>query len=172
MGVVKQGWWRRNAVGLVALAILVPTTLVGIGYQEWSVYYVGRYWQPVPVQPGETVEIHGASFGPATIARAPIEAGIEEPPGTQALAVQVTLTPGDGPLDCLPPTLVDLSTGDEWNRTYAPMGWEGEQSCYEQATPITLHIPYLVPVDAGPFAVDVEFLHDGPEVPRLILDGP
>lgn len=171
-GQKPRAWWRRNAVSLIALAVLVPTTIVVIGFQEWRVYYVGRHWQHVPVEPGGTIEVAGATIGPATIAAVPASAGIEVPQGARALAVLVTLAPGDEPLSCMPPQLVDVSTGDSWGPTYAPLGWEGEQSCFELTAPTALHIPYLVPADAGPFAIDVEVLHPGGELPRLLLDGP
>lgn len=165
-------WWTRNATALLALVVLLPLTAGVIAWQEFQTYFDGRHWQRTTVTSGDTIELAGAVLGPATLVDVPADAGIELPPGARALAAQLTVLPGDEPLSCARPQLVELGTGRTWGATYAPLGWRGEASCFEATTPVFLNVPFVVPADAGPFAVELEILHDGPELPRFLIDQP
>lgn len=171
MGGVKR-WWRSNAIALIALVVLVPATVGAIAWQEWRTYYEGRHWQTTAVAAGATIELGGATVGPAALVEVPAEAGVETPGNGRALAAQLTVVPGEQPVTCARPRLVELGTGRTWEGDYAPLGWNGEASCYEATAPVFLNVPFVVPADAGPFAVEIEILHDGPELPSFRVDQP
>ncbi|GEK80472.1 hypothetical protein [Agrococcus baldri] len=168
----RRGWWSRNAIALVALAVLVPATVGAIGWQEWSGYFQGRHPLVVPVEPGETAELAGATIGPAALVQVPDPQGFDAPAGARVLAAQVTVVPGEEPVGCSRPVLVELPTGRRWEAEYAPMGWRGELGCYEATAPVWINAPYLVPGDAGPFAVELELAHDGDERLHLLVEQP
>ncbi len=167
-----RAWWRRNAIPLVALALLVPLTAGAIGWQEWRTRFEGTHWRSTPVAAGATIELGGAAVGPATLVEVPADAGVETPPGGRALAAQVTVVPGDAPVTCARPRLVEVSTGRSWEGDTGPFGWRGESSCFDATSPVLLNVPFVVPADAGPFAIDLEILHDGPELPRFLVEQP
>lgn len=167
-----SGWWRRNAPALVALAVLVPVTAGVIAWQEFHTSFDGRHWQVTTVRAGASIELGGATIGPATLVAVPADAGLDAPEASLALAAQLTVVPGAEPVSCARPRLVEPATGREWESEYAPLGWSGEASCYEATSPVFLYVPFVVPADAGPFAVELEILHDGPELLHLLVDGP
>lgn len=169
---VPHGWWRRNAIALVALAVLLPATAGAIAGQEFRTYYEGRHWQPTVVAEGGTIELGGATAGLATLTAVPASAGVEVPEGGLALAAQLTVVPGDEPVSCARPRLVEAGTDRTWESDYAPLGWQGEALCFEATAPVLINVPFVVPADAGPFLVELEILHDGPELPRFRVAQP
>ncbi|WP_413317661.1 hypothetical protein AA0Z99_11990 [Agrococcus sp. 1P02AA] len=172
MGAVKPRWWRRNAIALVALAVLVPATGGAIAWQEWRTYYEFRHWQHIPVAAGASIELDGVDIGPASLVEVPAEVDVDVPPGARALAAQLTLVPGDEPLSCARPLLVERGTGRSWEGSWGPLGWEGEVSCYEATEPVFLNLLYLVPEDAGPFELEVAILGSEPSLPTFVLELP
>lgn len=56
-------WWRRNALGLGALVVLIPLTVGVIAANEWSQYDAGHPTQPIIVQAGDAVRYDGAGSG-------------------------------------------------------------------------------------------------------------
>lgn len=167
-----DGWWRRNAIALAALVVLLPVTAGAIAWQEFHTYYDGRHWQEIAVPVGGTIVLGGATVGPATLIAVPADADIEVPEGARAVAAQLSVLPGEEPVTCARPRLVELSTGRTWEAGYGGIGWRGEPSCFEATDPVFLNVPFVVPDDAGPFAVEIEILHDGPVLPRFLVDQP
>lgn len=170
--VSRPGWWRRNATALVALAVLAPLTAGAIAWQEWRTGFEGTHWRTVLVPEGDSIELGGASIGQAALVGVPADAGVETPADGRALAAHVTVVPGDEPVTCARPRLVELSTGRSWEAEPGPFGWRGESSCFDATAPVLLNVPFVVPADAGPFAVELEILHAGAELPRFVVDQP
>lgn len=168
----RPRWWRRNAVALVALVVLVPLTAGAMAWQEWRTAFGATHWRSVPVEAGGSIELGGASIGPAALVAVPTDAGVEVPADGRALAAQVTVVPGDEPVSCARPRLVELGSGRSWEAEPSPFDWQGEPSCFDATSPVLLNVPFAVPTDAGPFAIDLEILHDGAELPRFLVDQP
>lgn len=167
-----SGWMRRNAVPLVALAVLAPATVLAIGWHEWSETFTGTAWRPVTAQPGGQVVVAGVTVGPATLSEAAPGAELDVPAGARGLVLEVTVTPGDAPLTCQRPTLIERETGREWQSTSLPPFWEGDASCFEVTAPVTFRLPYIVPADAGALMAELSVLDSGDQLPRLLLDAP
>lgn len=167
-----RGWWHRNAIPLIALAVLAPLAAGTIAWQEFHTYFDGRHWQPITVPVGETIELGGAAIGPATLLEVPADAAVEVPAGGRTLAVQLTVIPGDEPVSCMRPRLRERSTGREWEGDDGGLGWRGEASCFEATGPVFINVPFVVPVDSGPFEVEIEILDDRPLLPRFLVEGP
>lgn len=91
-------WWRRNRIGLVAVAVLAPATLAVTFSTEWVEYYAERPSQPVSVAAGDSVDFAGTGWRVLTAQRfaaAELEAGLEDevPPGSDLVVVTVEVTP-------------------------------------------------------------------------------
>lgn len=168
----RRGWFSRNAIAIVALGLLVPTTVGVIGWQEWSGYFIGRHPIIVPVAQDAVVELGGAQVGPATLVEVPSIEGFDAPADARVLAAQVTIVPGAEPVNCQRPTLVELPSGRRWEAEYGPLGWNGDLGCFEAASPVWINAPFIVPADAGPFVIELELLHDGDERLRLQVAQP
>lgn len=169
-GLGGHGWWRRNALALAALAVVLPATVGAVGWHEWSVHTESTAWRALPIAAGGMGSTTGAIVGPASIEALP-SAGFDVPPGARVVAVEVRVTPAEA-VSCLPLRLLERGTDRQWDATFAPFDWEGEASCFEATAPVTLRQPFVVPDDAGPFMVDVELLDGGPDLARMLLDGP
>ena len=63
---MTRGWWRTNAVWLVAIGVLVPVTVGAIAVNEWSAYDLGHATKPISVEPGGSARYDGARIGPAS----------------------------------------------------------------------------------------------------------
>jgi hypothetical protein len=172
-----SGWWRRNAVPLVATAVLLPATFLIIGGSEWNEYFSGRPTQPMTARPGESVEVNGVTWGPASIEQLDPPADAELPADAVVYRVTIEVRPADEAVACLPPSLHELEGAQrEWGSGSYEVGWAGGSdswdSCPIDATePFTIVVPYLVPADAaGPFAVDIEGADLIPAFPRLVVE--
>lgn len=59
----EASWWRRNRWALLALAVVLPTTVVLTASSEWFDYQNDIYSQAVRVSPSDTADYAGATFG-------------------------------------------------------------------------------------------------------------
>lgn len=166
-------WWRRNALWLAAVAVLAPVMVGGIVWHEFTERFETTQWRETRVAPGESLELAGATLGPASSETLPMLEGLEQPRDTRIVIVTLPIQPGDAPLSCYAPLLIEQGTGREWVAAYAPLGWAGETSCFEATTPLELRLPYVVPADAGPFEFELQTAGGEDErLPRFILETP
>lgn len=173
----RRGWWRRNALPLVAVAVLLPATFGVVGWNEWNDYFSGRPTQPVVAPPAASVEFEGAVWGPAEIEVVERGAELDAPVGSQVVMVAVPVDPGPDAATCLPPTLRE-STGArrEWQDVTFEIGWSPPSgqlgSCAGTGTdPFTITVAFLVPLDAtGPFAVELVSPEALPRFARLLVE--
>lgn len=168
---MTRGWWRRNAIALVAVAVLAPATAAAISVNVWTARNSGRPTQPIAVAAGDAVDYAGLTVGDA---RARFEEGLEGTPnGARVVAVTIEVDPHGAGTLCGGLTLSEVGGAHrQWANLARDLGrpYDPERitSCREDAvTPYTLSIDYLVPDDAaGPFSVNL-FVTDA--LPRFAL---
>lgn len=169
---MRRGWWRRNALALGAVAILLPATvLIPMGVEWW------RWSQADPVFPttataGESIDWAGASWGPATAVDETGAFAADAPAGTRVLVIEIPVDPAAETPGCTTPVLRELGgAGREWGAATTEVDWRYEQpsSCETGSeAPFTLEVPYLVPDDArGPFGVELTVPNELPGFLRL-----
>jgi len=180
-----RGWWRRNALALGALAVLLPATIGGIGWWEWKYAYPDSS-QPVwAVEPGKsgTTELQGATWGPVQAKEITDPEGLDMPKGAKLILVGVLVTPTSTKAPgCEDPVLVQKSTGHRWQsaRTELGLSWNKDEpeTCItspeegaQKVEPYKLILPYVVPADVeGPFSVDVRPRLAGARFVRFTVD--
>lgn len=156
-------WWRRNRFALIALAVLVPATALGIGWHEWHQYYGfdARPFQPIVVEDGDDAELVGVTWGPIRGGELDDLSGFDVPAGATVIAVGVPVDAGTEGVSCVAPVLVHQETGREWRTARSEMGLlsdsaEPETCVTSQKGEYELIVPFVVPDDVeGPFWVDV-----------------
>ena len=168
------GWWRKNAVALGALAVLIPAVVVSVAWNEWSEYDLNRASRPLAVAPGDSVEYGGATVGPAT---ARFRDDPLAPQGSRVVSVKLRVEPGDPALVCLSPILREADgAARQWSAASYELdrGWDADRptSCVAEATaPYTMDIDYLVPLDAsGPFTVELDSVDSWPEFVSAVVE--
>lgn len=176
---VTASWLRRNAMALVATAVLVPATALVIGGSEWWGYYSGRDVFPVTVASGESAEFSGATYGPATITETAEDLEWELPQGTKVLSVEVPVQPGEEPAVCSQPSLRELSgDGRRWTKAPFPIELPYDDDTWglcdsERSGTYIIAVPFLVPDDvSGPLAVDLAVEDELPRFLRFVVDAP
>ncbi|SFS13551.1 hypothetical protein SAMN04487846_2718 [Microbacterium sp. cf046] len=171
---MSRGWWRRNAVALVAIAVLLPATVGVIAVNEWSEWDLGHPTKPILVQPGDAVTYGGARLGPA---KAEFTDDSAAPAGTRVVSATVLVTPGAEPISCLSPLLRE-TTGAfrQWDEASYELDRDFDStrmtSC-DSELPIrySLTLVYIVPDDAaGPFAIEVSTAESLPGYVRLRVE--
>lgn len=177
MGDTVTGWWRRNAMPLIALAVLAPVTIGVIGWNEWQEYFQGRSTSAIaPETEDGTVELGGATWGPIRSQYLENVEGLTLPEGAEVLVAVIPVVPGDEPVSCFPPTLIEQSSGREWNEGRFDLGLtsssEEPTSCDSTVTePYELLMPYIVPEDAeGPFWVNIAPSAATPKIVQFSID--
>lgn len=158
-----RGWWRRNRFALLALAVLVPVTVAGVGWYEWHQYfgYGARPFQPVVAADSDAVELAGAEWGPVRAAEIEDLNGLDVPPKTKIIAAAVPVDPGEDGVYCSAPALVQQSSGREWLPLREEIGLQYNAdepaSCSSiETTPYEMILAFVLPEDVeGPFWVDV-----------------
>lgn len=171
---MTRGWWRRNAVPLTAIAVLLPVTVGVVAVNEWSAWDQAHPSRPVTVEPGASASYGGALIGPATSSFTVDE---EAPAGTRVVRANVLITPGDDPLSCGSPHLREAGgQGRQWNEASlelsSEIGDDRRTSCASDL-PIrySLTLSYLVPDDAsGPFVIELESADEFPRFVRLVVE--
>lgn len=166
------GWWRRNAVALVALGVLLPATVAAIAVQEWG--EITGATQPVLVDAGESLEYVGAVVGPA---RAEFVEDDAAPSGAKILSVTVEVDPDPAaPIACVTPRLRELGgLGRQWSERSYELGRSLDEDlttcASDAASPYRMVLDYVVPDDAdGPFTVEVDSFEGWPVQVRLLVD--
>lgn len=176
---VTASWLRRNALALVAAAVLVPATALVIGGNEWWEYYAGRETFPVTVESGERADFSGATYGPATITEVAEEPEWQLPSGVKVLSAEVPVQPGDEPVRCSTPTLRELSgDGRRWTSAPFPVELPYDEDMWgscdsERSGTYTIVVPFLVPDDvSGALGVDLAVANELPRFLRFVVDVP
>lgn len=143
-----QGWWRRNALALGALVVLVPAAL--LAYDQFG---FGDVRNPsLSAAANELVTVGDAQIGQATITPLdPEEVGA--PTGTAPVLVSLHIIPGDDALTCLGTTVTEPSTGRTWRTELLTIGWRPDSSqtssCHvRSAEPFDVSFPVLLADDA------------------------
>ena len=156
-------WLRRNWIGLIAVAVLLPVT-VGVTFStQWTAYFGGRPSAPISIAAGDSTDFAQTEWtveGTKRISAASAEGEeIGLPAGSDLVVVTVRVSP-DG--DAVPPgCLVSLEEfdGDSVSRTWSnsstdPIDYdptEGTQSyCPSDAVgPYVLESIFVVASDAS-----------------------
>ena len=171
---MSRGWWRRNAVALVAVAALLPVTAGVIAGNEW---WARNQSEPVfatTAQPGQEIDYAGATWGPAAATITAPGPDDDVPSGTRLVVVEVPVAPDAEGIGCLRPTLRELS-GErrQWNDATSHVDWDYELDTFcdsESTGSFTLSLPFLLPDDAeGPFGVDIQVGDELPGFLRLVV---
>ena len=168
------GWWRRNALSLAAIAVLLPVTVGVIAVNEWSAHDLGHPTKPITVEPGDSTTYAGARIGPAEAA---FTDAAGAPSGTRVVSATVLVTPGEEPISCVSPTLRETDgAGRQWNEASFELDLENDldttSSC-DSELPIrySLTLNYLVPDDAaGPFAIELSTADALPRFVNLVVE--
>lgn len=171
----RQGWWRRNAVALIALAVLLPATVIATGYNEWNGYFSGRPVLPITVAAGEEEVVSGETWGPAQIELVedddPRATGV--PSGARLVVATIEVPVG---AECFAPMLREVDGLErEWNQARrVELNWHTSDgaSGYCSAENVTsrLETPFVVPADAtGPFELDVSIPDELPRFLRFVV---
>lgn len=99
----EPSWWRRNRWPVIALAVLLPGTVVLTTSSEWFDYQNGQYSHAVPVADGESGSYGGTDFrvDDTVIVRGGTEGGdeLELDPALDLIVAILEVTPGDEPAD-------------------------------------------------------------------------
>ncbi|MEW2459359.1 hypothetical protein [Microbacterium sp. K41] len=159
----RPSWWRRNAVALVALAVLAPVTAAAVGWQEWYQYFGfgARAVTAITVDEDASADLAGAEWGPVRGGEIDDVSGLDVPDGTRLIAVAVPVDASTAGIGCETPKLVERATGREWRPVRLEIGLlsdpdEPETCLSAEAGEYELVVPFVVPDDAeGPFWVDV-----------------
>lgn len=157
---VTARWWRRNAIALAAVAVLLPTTAVVVGGNEWWNANQADPVFPTTVDTGTTVEYGGATWGPARWGTGAADTAADVPAGARAVVIEVPVDPHGEILSCGSPMLRERDReGRRWSDALADVEWNDDRptSCpSDERTPFTIAVPYLVPDDAtGPFDLEL-----------------
>lgn len=176
-----MSWWRRNAIALGALVVLVPASVVIIAGHEWADYYLYRSTVPVDTRADGTIELGNATWGPVRSVEITDTSDYTVPTGVKVIAVAVPVTPGEEAPSCMSPQLVEQSTGRQWNEMRFELGipysLEESPSCAVPTDddpaldPYELIVAFGVPDDAeGPFWVEVSPAESMPRLARFSID--
>lgn len=102
-------WWRRNAVALLALVVLVPAGVWAFDQIEGAPSRSAVR----DVAPGESAQVEDWSFGmPRLEPVDPAEVGA--PAGSLPVVVRIPVSPGTSAVSCTEPTILDPASGREW----------------------------------------------------------
>lgn len=171
---MTRGWWRRNAISLAAIAVLLPVTVGVIAVNEWSEWDLGHATKPITVPAGETVSYAGATIGPA---RAEFTDDPLAPPGTRVVSTTVLVDPGDSPIVCRTPHLREAEgAGRQWDEASLELerDFDAARNTFcssEMPIRYSLTLDYLVPDDAeGPFVIELESGEELPVFVRLTIE--
>ncbi|MCS3843070.1 tetratricopeptide repeat protein [Microbacterium sp. AK031] len=171
------GWWRRNTLPRIALAVLAPVTAGVIGWNEWQEYFLHRSTtQVAPETEDGTVELGGATWGPIRSQYLGDVEGLTVPEGAEVVVAVIPVTPGAEPISCPAPTLIEQSSGREWSEGRLDLGLSSSSAepttCDSTVTePYELLMPYIVPKDAeGPFWVNIAPPAESPKIVQFSID--
>lgn len=150
------GWWRRNAGGLITLAVLVPASWFALDTIEF-----GLVRNPVQtVAPGDTVTVGASRYGPVTLS--PLDAGaVGAPAQSRPMLVTIPVITEDGKSSCFGAVVTESASGRTWRSASSMLRWEAgegqQESCSsDPGAKFDLVTPVLLGDDAaGPYEVVV-----------------
>lgn len=179
----RRGWWRSNAAALIALAVLLPATVLGAAWWEWKHAFPDSSQPLWAVDAGEsgTVDLADSTWGPIKSKALTDTTGLDVPKDSTVILVGIDVTPhSDKGTYCVPPRLVEQRSGREWATARLELGVQYNsdepETCVtfskdEKAKPYQLVLPYVVPDDAkGPYWVVIEPNRPGSEYVRFSID--
>lgn len=177
-----HGWWRRNALALVAVVVLAGATAWAQTAQERSARDGYTPTRPVHAAPGETLEFAGATYTVVDVERL-YPGGL--PRGTAALRVTVDVAAAaDGALPEMCTIRIEESAGShgrrEWlDAAYSPVDFlevEGTRTSCSSGEDddgrgaFRLAVPFVVPSDVdGTLTLRVETTEAIPHYAALEL---
>jgi hypothetical protein len=178
MGAVTRAWWRRNAVALIALPVLVALALGGMGGWEWWKQNQAEPIFPVTAAAGESIEFGDVTWGPATASVQTPSIDADMPPGAQLLAVEIPVDRHGEPTACSVRLLREVGGAERsWEADALQADWDYRKHTFCPTDPtadsypagrFSLEVPFFVPADAtGPFEVEVVLSDELPRVLRL-----
>ncbi|GAA5146766.1 hypothetical protein GCM10025768_05810 [Microbacterium pseudoresistens] len=174
--IMTRGWWRRNAIGLAAVAVLAPATALAVGGYEWYDYFSGRPAAPVVAEDDGELSLGGATWGPVRSTVLDDTTGMTLPADARVIIAAVPVAPDADAASCERPRLVEQATGRQWEEARFDLGIPSSSdepsSCGGQGPgPFTLYVAYVVPDDAtGPFWLDVPTIDAYPSFARFPID--
>ncbi|MBO3662615.1 hypothetical protein [Microbacterium stercoris] len=163
-------WFRRNALPLGALLVLLPSAVIVVGGQEWITYYGYRPTSPIEVPEGESATFGGAEFAGARLTDETNAHFDDVPPDARLLVARFDLIPADQPDGCEVTLREDGGAGRHWiAQTYGSIEGDFVSFCdSSNADPHEISAPFLVPADAeGPFFIEVVVADEAPRFLRL-----
>lgn len=174
----RPSWWRGNRWALVALALLLPATAVGIGWHEWHNWFGfgARPVAPLEVESEKSVDFAGADWGPIRSSVVEDLSGLDVPEGSRVIGVGIPVDAGSDGVVCESPTLTQQSTGRSWKPVRSEIGLQYNPDEPELCTRIDkgsyeLVVPFVIPDDVeGPFWVDVWPSAAGSKFVRFSID--
>lgn len=183
-GTRPRGWWRRNALALAALAVLLPAVVLGTAWWGWKHTFPDSgqpLWAVEPTGKAGTVELRGATWGPVKSKALTDTTGLDMPPEATVILVGVDVTPhAKKAPTCMTPTLVEQRSGRTWQPARYELGVlynsDEPDACVptlegETAEPYQLVLPFVVPADAkGPYWVVIEPLFAKSKFVRFSID--
>lgn len=176
---VTASWLRRNALALVATAVLVPATALVVGGNEWWGQSSHTDVFPVTVDAGDTADLSGTTYDPATITEPSDDPEWELPQATKVLSVEVPVRTGGEPAHCGTPTLRELSGGGRrWTDAPSPVDLPFDEDASVSCDPdrtgsYTIVVPFLVPDDvSGTLGIDLTVANELPRFLRFVVDVP
>lgn len=182
-----RGWWRRNAVALIAVLVLATTTVTITSARQWTAHFGQEPTQPMTAAPGTNVALSGATYRLAdvqTLRRGDYEAaeGEELPIDAAGLLVTIEVArdgQGDG---FLPGCMLTLR---ETGGSHGERTWDGglqsqvtlpatrgtTSYCDSEAMAgYTLEVPFVVPDDVdGDLSVMIQLPDQLPQYVQFPL---
>lgn len=143
---MTRGWWRRNAVALIVLALLVPAGLFALDAIEFGAVRNAER----DIAAGSSTSIADWDFGSATVESLD-PAAVGAPRGTEPVVVTVRVDRGHRFLRCTPPAIVEPATGRSWT-SITTLDWSpppGSQTSCTSRTGIPYDLVALVLLPAG-----------------------
>jgi hypothetical protein len=170
-------WWRANLAGLIALALLLPATVVIVGGNEWWDKYLGEPVFAAATAVDGTVAYGGAEFGPAAadFLTDSETAGMDVPPGARVVVARIPVSAPES-ISCSSPTLREVSSGREWSGSRVDLGIAYDADVIDFCSSETvgdyeIEVPFIVAGDArGPFALELFSGELLPSFVRLVVD--
>ena len=153
-----MNWALRNRWWLLALAVLVPATIVAALWPRWFEYQDRVAGPTRPVAIGDSVEYGGATFTleqwSVVLSTSPEGEELDLPVGTQRVSTVVSVEPGEASPGCLA-ELVDPDGNRRWRDDFEPLPdlpgiSDALANCDEEATgPYLVVFSFTVPDDLG-----------------------
>ncbi|SMQ68235.1 hypothetical protein SAMN06295943_1670 [Agreia sp. VKM Ac-1783] len=159
----EQSWWRRNRWPVLALAVLLPGTVILTTSSEWFDYQNGLYSHAVTVPDGQSAVYGGAEFrvDDTVLVRGGTEGGdeLELDPDMDLIVAVLEVTPGKDLVDSCNLTISATSPAHPekrtWNanvdlpRKFPPTG-DSQTTCSDsQGEPYRLVVAATVPSGAA-----------------------